>query len=231
MSRGLKLGLLLTATMLSGALAASAGAAFWHTNGDKPFSSTDAGIWRLIIDPPSGSQVTLQCPTSRVSGTLNGPTFLSIGGWNAAATVTPVLGAAGNCMLNGVMGFTVVCSSAELRADTYAGGHLLSTAGGGVTTGALTGVDCRLSAGGSTCSTITGTVPVHYINPNPLATGAGSLTATRGGALTVSKIGAGCVAAPHGTGTWGSPNGAGVADATYVVDGPNAPYIYRDPTS
>lgn len=232
MSKGSKLGLLLAVTMLSGALVAAAGAAIWTTNGVKAFSSTNAGTWRLIIHA-GGVQTILQCPTSGVSGTINGPTFLSPGGWNAAATVTPAFGAPGNCMLNGVLGYTVVCSSAELRADSYAGGHLLATAAGGVTTGALTGIDCRLSAGASTCSTITGSVPAHYINANPLATGAGSLTVTGvGQPLTVSKIGAGCAAIPHGAGTWGSASGAtGIADATYAVDGPNAPYIYRNPTA
>jgi hypothetical protein len=85
-----------------------------------------------------------------------------------------------------------------------------------------------VSAGATACSTITGSVTGQYINPSPLATGQGRLTIpTSGQSLTVSKIGTGCVALPHGTATIGSPSGAGIGDMTYVVDGPNAPYIYR----
>lgn len=137
------------------------------------------------------------------------------------------VGAAGNCVA-GPPGYTLACSSAELRANSYAGGDTFATAAGGVTTGAITGIDCTLSAGASQCSTITGSIPVHYINPSPIATGAGTLTTTPAGqSLTIAKIGAGCAAIPSGTGTWGSPSGTGVGDTTYVVDGPSAPYIYR----
>lgn len=228
MSKFSKVGVLLAALALSGLLASSASAANWHTNGDLAFSSTNAGISRLVIHPvPSGSTVTLQCPTSSGSGTLNGPTSAALP-WTNAATVTPVFGAAGNCTVNGVAGYTVVCSSAELRANSYSGGDTLATAGGGVTEGTVTGIDCRLSAGPTQCSTITGSVTGDYINPNPIATGAGTLTITNTGqSLTVAKIGAGCAAIPHGNGTFGSPNGTGVGHTTYVVDGPNAPYIYR----
>jgi hypothetical protein len=223
-----KMGVLLAVMALSGLLASSASAANWHTNGHATFASTDAGISRLVIHPSAGgSSVTLQCPTSSGQVTLNGPTSATLP-WVNAATVTPVFGAAGNCTVNGVLGFTVVCGTAELRANSYSGGDTIETAGGGITEGSVTGVDCRLSAGASTCSTITGSVTGHYTNPNPIATGAGRLTITNTGqSLTVEKIGAGCAAIPHGNGTFGSPNGTGVGHTTYTVDGPNAPYIFR----
>jgi hypothetical protein len=221
-----KVGVLLAVMAFSGLLASSASAANWHTNGIAAFSSTNAGASRLLIHN-NGTQTVLQCPTSGGSGTINGPTSATVP-WVNAATVTPVFGAVGNCSVDGVMGYSVVCSSAELRANSYSGGDTLSTAGGGITNGTLTGVDCRLSAGATTCSTITGSVTGQYINPSPLATGQGRLTIpTTGQSLTVSKIGSGCLAVPHGAGTFGLVSGAGIADMTYPVDGPNAPYIYR----
>lgn len=125
-------------------------------------------------------------------------------------------------------GYTFVCGTGELRASSYVGGTTLATAGGGVTTGSL-GIDCRVAAGASQCSTITGSVPVHYTNPNPIATGAGRLTLTRAG-LVAEKIGAGCAWLPNGIATIGPPSGSTeVTDLTFTVDGPNAPYIYRTP--
>jgi hypothetical protein len=146
-----------------------------------------------------------------------------------AATSTLVFGSGSNCTVNGAAGITLACSSAELRANSYIGGDALATAGGGVAEVAITGIDCRLSAGATQCSTITGSVTGHYANPNPIATGAGSLTVTTAGqALTVAKIGAGCAAIPNGAVTIGPPSGAsGVTDTTFIVHGPNAPYIYR----
>jgi hypothetical protein len=167
------------------------------------------------------------CSGSSGSGTLNGPTSTAFP-WTNAATVTPAFS---GCTVSGAAGYAVSCSSAELRASTYAGGTTIGTAGGGVTTGSVTNVDCRLSLGATSCSTITGTVPAHYTNPSPIATGSGKLTITATGqALTVTKIGAGCLAVPDGSGTFGSPGaGSTVANLTYTVDGANAPYIYRTP--
>jgi len=224
-----KVGVLLAVMALSGLMASSASAANWHTNGVKAFSSTNAGISRLVIHPTvGGSTVTVQCPTSGGTGTINGPTSAALP-WTNAATVTPVFGSVGNCTVSGAAGYTVACGSAELRANSYSGGDTLATAGGGRTEGSITNIDCRVSAGATACSTVTGSVTAHYTNPNPIATGAGTLTITNANsALTVEPIGAGCLAIPsHGTGTFGSPVGAGVGDTTYVVDGPNAPYIYR----
>jgi hypothetical protein len=219
-------GALFATIALTGLMASSASAANWHTNGDKAFSSTNAGISRLLIHH-AGTTIKLECPTSSGTGTLNGPTSATLP-WVSAATVTPVFGAAGNCSVNNVMGYTVACSSAELRANSYAGGDTLGTADGGVTTGAITGVDCRLSAGPTQCSTITGSVTGTYTNPSPLASGSGRLTIpVTGQSLTVSKIGAGCATVPHGVGTFGTALGAGITDTTYTVHGPNAPYIYR----
>jgi hypothetical protein len=220
--------LLVAIGMLSGLLASSASAASWHTNGPKAFASTNAGISRLVIHPHAGgSTVAFQCPASSLSGTLNGPTSAALP-WASAATVTPVFAAAGNCTVSAAAGYTVACSSAELRANSYSGGDDLATAGGGITTVALTRIDCRLSGGASTCLTITGTVPAHYVNPSPLASGTGTLTVTAAGqSLTASHIGVGCAFLPAGSFTIGSPNGTGVGDTTYIVDGPNAPYIYR----
>jgi hypothetical protein len=225
-----KVGVLLAMVALCGLAASSASAAEWHTNGDRAFASTDAGASRLVIHQASGSPVLVQCETSSgTNGTLRGPTSTAAT-FAGVATVTPTFG--GICRVSGTPGYAVVCSPATLNAISYSGGTTLATAGGGVTTGSLTNIDCRLSAGATQCSTITGSVHGHYINPNPIATGAGRLTVTgTGQSLTVAKIGAGCAAVPHGRGTFGAPDpaGSGVLDTTYTVDGPNAPYIFRTP--
>jgi hypothetical protein len=219
-----KVGVLIAVMAFCGLMASSAGAVEWHTNGPKAFSSTPAGASRLVIHP-SGTLVA--CSGSSGSGTLNGPTSTAIP-WTNAATVTPAFT---GCTVSGAAGYAVLCGTGELRASTYAGGTTIGTAGGGVTTGSVTNVDCRLSIGATTCSTITGSVPAHYINPNPIGTGSGRLTiTTTGQALSVTKIGSGCAAVPDGTGTFGSPGaGSTVTDLTYTVDGANAPYIYQTP--
>ncbi len=224
MSKFSKVGVLIAVMAFCGALASSAGAAEWHTNGSLAFSSTNAGASRLVIHP-SGTLVA--CSSSSGSGTLNGPTSTAFP-WTNAATVTPAFS---GCTVSGAAGYAVLCSSSLLRANSYAGGTTFATAGGGITTGTVTNVDCRLSIGANTCSTITGSVPAHYINPATLPGGPGRLTITPAGqALSVTKIGSGCAAVPDGTGTFGSPGaGSTVADLTYTVDGSNAPYIYRTP--
>ena len=189
MMRLSKVTVLMAALALSGLLAASAGAAEWHTNGDKAFTSTNAGTVRLAIDSGGTTIVTQGCSSASVSGTLNGPTSTATP-WVNAATVTPVFT---GCQVVAGSPYTLVCSSAELRANSYLGGTTIFTAGGGTTTGLLANIDCRISVGATTCSTVTGTLPVQYTNPNPIATGAGSLTVTSvGQALTNHVIGAGC---------------------------------------
>jgi hypothetical protein len=222
-----KVGVLIAAMVFSGLLASSAGAVTWHTNGDKAFTSTNAGASRLVIH--SGGTTTLvSCASSTGNGTLNGPTSTSAT-FIGAATVTPIFG--GPCTVSGAAGYSVLCSPASLNASSYSGGTTLATAGGGITSGSITGIDCRLSIGATTCSTITGSVNAHYTNPNPIATGSGTLTVTGPGqVLGVHKIGAGCAAVPNGNGTFGKPDaGSGVTDISYIVHGPNAPYIYRTP--
>ncbi|HEV7492353.1 hypothetical protein [Baekduia sp.] len=224
MSKFSKVGLLIAVMAFCGLAASSAGAVEWHTNGPLAFSSTNAGASRLIIHP-AGTVVS--CSTSSGSGTLNGPTSTLVP-WLSAATVTPAFS---GCTVSGAAGYVVACSSAELRANSYSGGTTIGTAGGGTTSGSVTGVDCRLSLGTTTCSTITGSVPAQYINPNPIGTGAGKLTiSATGQTLNVTKIGSGCAAVPNGTGTFGSTGpGSSVTDLTYTVDGSNAPYIYQTP--
>jgi hypothetical protein len=223
-----RLGVVMVVLALPGLFALSAGAAEWHTNGHKVFSSTDAGIARFVIHPSSGGSPILgQCQTSAVGGTFRGPTNTAA----VFANVASVSLAFGGICDFGVPGFSVACSTASLNAISYSGGTTLATAGGGITTASMTNIDCRLSAGPTICSTITGSVHGHYINPNPIATGAGRLTVTSTGqALTISKVGAGCASIPHGTVTFGAPDaGSGVLDRSYTVDGPNAPYIFRTP--
>ena len=224
-----KVGMLMAVLAFSGALASSASAAEWHTNGPLEATSTNAGASRLAIHS-GGSIVVVQCATSSGTVTLNGPTFA---GSTAAgvATVLPIFG--GPCTVSGAAGYSVACSEAELNANSYSGGTTFATAGGGITTGTVTNIDCRISIGATSCSTVTGTVSAHYINPATLtgAGGFGRLTVTAAGqALTVSKIGAGCAALPHGTGTFGSlGSGSTVGNLTYQVDGTHAPWIYRTP--
>jgi hypothetical protein len=213
-----KVGILAAVVALCGVLASSAGAHEWHTNGDLSFSSTPAGATRLVIHP-GGTLVA--CSASSGDGTLNGPTSTAFP-WTNAATIRPTFS---GCTVSGAAGYAVACGSAEFRAISYRGGHTFGTAGGGVTTGSAF-VDCTLTIGATTCSTITGTVHGHYINPTVLPGGPGRLTVTPS-ALAVHKVGAGCAAVPAGTGTFGAPGaGSTVLDTTYVVDGPNAPYIY-----
>jgi hypothetical protein len=212
------------ALALSGLLASSAGAATWFSNGDKAIASTNAGAIRLVVHS-GGSQVVLGCSSTAITGTLHGPSNPgSI--WLNAATVTP---ANSGCTLSGSAGYSFVCSTAALRAISYTGGDTLATADGGDTSGTLANVDCRYGFGATTCSTITGTIPAHLVNPNPIATGSARLTlGSTGQSLTAHKIGSGCGFLPDGPATIGSPTaGTGIGDLTYIMDGPSAPYIYR----
>jgi hypothetical protein len=227
MSKFSKAGLLIAAMALCGLLASSAGAAEWHTNGIFNTSSTNAGASRLVIHPHATphASVAIGCTTSSGHVRINGPTS-TLFPWTNAATVTPTFS---GCTTAGGAGFTVLCGPAELRAISYVGGETFATAGGGVTTGTVTNIDCRVSIGATACVTITGSVHGHYINPTPMTTGAGRLTLTATGqSLTGDQLNA-CAAIPAGSATFGSPGATGttVNDLTYTVDGPEAPYIYR----
>ncbi len=219
MSKFSKASMLAAVMALCGVLASSASAAHeWHTNGSLAFSSTNAGATRLVIHP-AGTIVA--CSSSSGDGTLNGPTSTAFP-WTNAATIRPTFS---GCTVSGAAGYGVHCSNAEFRAISYIGGHTFGTAGGGVTTGSAF-VDCTLTIGGTVCSTITGTVHGHYINPPVLPGGPGRLTVTPS-PLQVHTVGSGCAAVPSGTGTFGAPGaGSTVLDTTYTVDGGNAPYIY-----
>ncbi|MES1171260.1 MAG: hypothetical protein ABUL56_02755, partial [Actinomycetota bacterium] len=206
----------------------SADAAEWHTNGPLTSTSTDGGSMRFVIHPhTSGTTLAVGCSSSYMHMALNGPTSTAMP-WTNAATVTPLFS---GCQGAGGAGFIVRCAPAELRASSYVGGTTFATAGGGITTGSVTNIDCRVSIGATDCVTITGTVPAHYTNPNPIASGAGRLTITATGqALTADRINT-CVLIPPGFVTWGTPGSTAttITDFTYVYDGPGAPYIYRTP--
>jgi hypothetical protein len=220
MSKYSKVGVLIAVMAFCGLLASSSVAAEWHTNGPLSRTSTNAGASRLVVHP---SGTIIACSSSSGHVTVNGPTSTAFP-WTNAATVQPVFT---GCSVSGAAGYVIVCSTGELRANSYAGGNTLATAGGGVTTGLVTNIDCRLSIGPTQCSTITGTVPAHYINPNPIASGAGRLTITTAGQnLTVHQVNA-CAGVPTGHGTFGSPGaGSTIQDLTYTVDGPNAPWVF-----
>jgi hypothetical protein len=223
-----KAGVLIAAMALCGLFASSASASTWFTNGPLTTSSTNAGASRLVIHPSSGlTAVAIGCTGSSGHVALNGPSSVAQP-WTNAATVTPIFT---GCTTAGGAGFTVACGAAELRAVTYTGGTELATAGGGITNGTVTNIDCRLSIGLTTCVTVTGTVNAHYTNPSPISTGQGRLTITSTGqALSVHNI-TGCAAIPPGSATFGSPGATSeqINDLSYTVDGPNAPYIYRTP--
>jgi hypothetical protein len=214
-----KAGVVLAVVAVCGLLASSASAAEWLTNGPRPFSSTPAGAMRLVVHP-SGNIIS--CTGSSVSGTINGPTSTTFP-WLNAATVRPVFT---GCAVSGAGGYHVTCATAELSVNSYVG----ATADGGVTTGTVTNFDCTLSIGSTRCATITGTLPAHYINPNPIVSGTGRLTITTAGqSLTVHTVTA-CAGVPMGPGTFGAPGaGSSIVDLTYSIDGPNAPWIFRTP--
>jgi hypothetical protein len=221
-----KVGVLMIVSALL--FAASAGAAEWHTNGHKAFSTTNAGATRMVIHGPGGP-VVVECTSSTGTGTLRRPT---VAGSTAPgiATIVPLFG--GPCTVSGTPGYGVTCGQAELNALNYSGGTTFATAGGGVTQATITNIDCTVTAGGFPCSTITGGVIAHFVNAATLNSASPSrLTVTSAGqSLTVSKIGAGCAAMPHGAGTFGKPGaGTTVTDTTYTIDGPNAPWMFRTP--
>ena len=205
--------------------AASAAAAEWHTNGPLTANSTNAGVARVVAHG-AGFSVAASCSTARAHVALNGPTSVAMP-WTSAATVTPIIS---GCTVSGAGGYNVLCSSGELRVSSYAGGTTFATAGGGITTGSIT-IDCRLSFGATPCSTATGEVPAHLINPSPIGAAASGLTVTAAGqALRWDRIGAGCAAIPDGAGTFGSPGpGSTVTPIAYALVGPGAPFIYRTP--
>jgi hypothetical protein len=221
-----KVGVLMATIALSGLWATSANAAEWHTNGPLTQASTNAGALRLAIHSDSGATV-LGCTTSSIHLALNGPTS-TFTPWISAATLTPSFS---GCTLAGSAGYSLVCAPAALRAFSYAGGTTFATAGGGVTTGSVASIDCRYGFGATTCSTVTGTIPAHFINPNPIASGVARLTLTATGQLLQAhKIGSGCAFVPDGQATIGGPGaGSAITDLTFTVEGPDAPYIYRTP--
>ena len=159
---------------------------------------------------------------------FNGPTSTAFP-WTNAATVTPMFS---GCTAVGP-GFVMSCSPAELRASGYSGGTTFGTAGGGVTSGSVTNIDCEISVGPVPCGTLTGTVNMHYINAGSAGgavTGNARLTITATG-QALYLVASGCAVFPTGTATFGSPGATGttINDLTYTIDGPNAPYIYRTP--
>jgi hypothetical protein len=222
MPKCLRVGVVLAALAVCALSASSVSAAEWHTNGTKAFTSTPAGALRFVFHP-SGSIIA--CTGASYSGTINGPTSTAFP-WVNAATIQPVFT---GCSVGGAGGYVIACATSEIRAMAYAGGTTFGTAGGGVTTMAIR-VDCSLLIGPSRCSTITGTVPAHYINPNPINTGASRLTVTTAGqALGMHQITA-CAGIPFGSATIGSPGaGSSIHDFTYTADGPAAPWIFRTP--
>ena len=63
MSKALKVGLLIVASMLCGVLASSASASEWHTNGPLTATSTNGTTWRL---DDGTSPVIIECQTDRL---------------------------------------------------------------------------------------------------------------------------------------------------------------------
>jgi hypothetical protein len=173
------------------ALVGSAQAANWAAAGGQ--FSASAGTTTLSV----AGKVT-SCTSSTASGALNslsGPPSTSA--WTALATVTPTFSTCKNAGVN----YNVACSSASLNADAngYNGGTPtgLASSAGLQTVGSLTGISCTIKPTATptaNCSTVTGSVPGTYTNPNPLSTGNGSLSIpTTGQSLTVASVG-GCVA-------------------------------------
>ncbi len=224
MSRILPASALVVLVVLSGLLIPSAGATEWHTNGDKSFTSTNAGGVYVIFHSSNGFALTT-CSGTQLSGTLNGPTGPTAV-WPSAATVTPVFT---GCQVTAFGHYTIACSPAELGANSYVGGTTPATAGGGITTATLTSIDCRVSQADTTCSTLTGSLVARYTNPTPIFTGSGTLTVTGIQGLTGHRIGPGCQVL-NGFTTIGTPGaGTSITPLNYSIDGPNAPYLFRTP--
>ena len=149
-------------------------------------------------------------------------------GSTAPGLATMTLAFGGICTVSGTPGFAITCSPGAWDALNYTGGTTFATAGTGNTTWHFP-VDCRLSAGATACSTITGFLHGDHVNPSAFLPDS-SYTVVTDWSLRSHKIGAGCAAVPNGTATFGKPDaGSGVLDITYVIDGPNAPYIFRTP--
>jgi hypothetical protein len=224
----LKVGVVVVHVVLGVLVVSSAGAAEWHTNGHRTFSSTNAGAWRLAVHNGS-STVLVECASATLTGTLRGPTIAG-STVSGIATVTPVFG--GPCTVSGTPGFSVTCSAGEVNAVGYSGGTTFATAGTG-TAHVVRTEHCTLSAAGTPCSTSSGSSTNVYTNPHILGgnnSGGQFVVGTAGQRLEVTKIGAGCVAIPNGTGTFGKPGpGSTVTPISYVVDGPNAPWMFRTP--
>jgi hypothetical protein len=221
----------LAVTALGGPLASWGSAAEWHTNGPLAASTTNAGLGRFIFHPHSGAASTsFQCVVSSMDITFNGPTSRAFP-WTNAATLTPTFT---GCATGGGAGFVVGCSTAELRAISYVGGTNFPTAGDGITAAQVANINCTLSVGVNRCVTVTGAVNAHFTNPGvaggPPTSGAARLTITAANQqLTADQIAPGCALLPAGRVTFGSASGTSVGNLTYVIDGPNAPYIYRTP--
>ena len=228
MVRWVKVGAVIAAMAFCGSAASVARGAEWHTNGHKAFSFTNAGAVRFVLHY-DGTAIPLSCSAALGTGTLKGPTAAG-SVFPGAATVT--LQFSTPCIVFTMPGFDMVCSPAEWNAVGYSGGTTLATAGGGVTTGTLTNIDCTFRKAGTPCATISGSVQADYINPNPIAVGAGTLAVTRTGqSLTWQASGIPCLLSVNPIVlTLGKPAaGADISDLIFPVDGPNAPYLFRTP--
>jgi hypothetical protein len=234
-----RLGLAVAIVLASGAVASAASADDWKSNapaGGLPFRGDAAGGSRLLIHG-TGGDVALNCTTAAGTGTLAQSPPAGTNPWFAAATITPLFGAAtgsGSCTVGGTP-FTVSCAAADLDTGlapgAYSGGSTLATADLGVTQGTLSNVSCTLRIGATDCSTVTGSVEGQYTNPDQSLSTDGKLTVFGGATqnLTAARIGTGCAAIPDGAASFGSqsnPPGDLSFDVTDPAHPANEPYVW-----
>jgi hypothetical protein len=186
----------LLASAIAGA--SSASAAEWHTNGSPTGTTFDltAGASRLNVTPVGGAVQGITCSQSTLHIHLFGPTIVQTGGSTLLGKGTPTFNSI--CQVAGqTSAIKCTATSANVTGVTY------TPAGGGITTGNVTGIHCVIVKTSGACGnattftgggiTVTGSVQGTFTNSN------GQLTvSTANQTLGVSWSSTGCL---QGTGT------------------------------
>jgi hypothetical protein len=154
---------LVIGALLVSALASSASATSWTTNGTAggtPFNGT-APAAKFLFTATGGKKSGFVCTTASYSGSLFGPTHPGPT-WNNVSSLTPAFG---GCTIAG-WAWTVDCSAAKLNAASYAAPVVI---------GSVSSINCRIASNTLGCGvvtagvptggiTLTGTIPANYDN-------------------------------------------------------------------
>jgi hypothetical protein len=162
-----KLIAVVVAIVASAGSAAAADASTWHASPAGGVLSANIGTLVLTSSGPSSTPLSCgysQWPVTVAGhglGTVNGPTLPTA--WTGAAAIGPHFTGCGAPTIL----YTWRCNkdvSGGVDASLNATSTTASSAGSGVTTGQITGIDCTLSYSSQVCGRMTGQVGYTYDN-------------------------------------------------------------------